>query len=374
MKILHINCNYMDSWLHQNMIETLDRLEVESKVFVPLYQLNGHIVKPNANVNPAVCFRKWDRIAYGYKQNKIIKRIKADYNVTEFSCLHAYTLFTDGNVARSLYKEFNIPYVVAVRNTDVNDFFKRMIHLRSTGIKVMKDAKAIFFLSKAYYEKVINTYVPREIREEIIRKSHIVPNGIDDFWHDNINEEKNNLQHKFEEKKIRLIYAGGIDKNKNIGLTCKAKQYLENQGYDLSFCVIGKIKDKSVYEEIKSSVEYHKPKAKEELINFYRSADVFVMPSHTETFGLVYAEAMTQGLPVLYTKGQGFDGQFDDGLVGFSISDTDYTDVARKIVACIGDYDRLRNNCIQKVSKFKWDVICKEYVECYKKVVENIVD
>lgn len=58
MKVLHINCNYMDSWLHQNMIEALDRLEVESEVFVPLYQLKGHIVKPNANVNPAVCFKK----------------------------------------------------------------------------------------------------------------------------------------------------------------------------------------------------------------------------------------------------------------------------------------------------------------------------
>ena len=352
------------------MIEALDRLEVESEVFVPLYQLKGHIVKPNANVNPAVCFKKWDRIAYGYKQNKIIRKIKMDYNVTEFSCLHAYTLFTDGNVARSLYKEFHIPYVVAVRNTDVNDFFKKMIHLRYTGIKVMKDAKAIFFLSKAYFEKVINTYVPPKIRGDIIKKSYIIPNGIDDFWHNNINEDENSIQQKFDGKKIRLIYAGVIDKNKNIGLTCRAKNYLENQGYNISFCVVGKIKDKSAFDEIKNSVEYHKPKSKEELIDFYRSADVFVMPSHTETFGLVYAEAMTQGLPVLYTSGQGFDGQFEDGEVGFSISDTDHIDVARKIIDCMEDYDRLRDNCIQKVSKFKWDVICREYVDHYKKIID----
>lgn len=40
------------------------------------------------------------------------------------------------------------------------------------------------------------------------------------------------------------------------------------------------------------------------------------MPSHKETFGLVYAEAMSQGLPIIYTKNQGFDGQFPDGYVG----------------------------------------------------------
>lgn len=370
MKVLHINCNYMDSWLHQNMIETLDSMGIENKVFVPLYQLDGHVVKPNANVKPVVCFKKWDRIAYGYKQNKIISRIKVDYNIAEFSCLHAYTLFTDGNVARRLYREFNVPYVVAVRNTDVNDFFKKMIHLRSCGINVMKDAKAIFFLSKAYYEKVINTYVPKDIREEISKKSHIVPNGIDNFWHDNINKDKNSINQIDDEKKVRLIYAGGIDRNKNVELTCKAKNYLENHGYNVSLCVVGKIKDKRVFEEIKSSIEYHKPKTKEGLIGLYRSADMFVMPSHTETFGLVYAEAMTQGLPVLYTRGQGFDGQFEEGTVGFSVSDKDYIELASKIIACIKDYDRLRVNCIQKVSKFKWDIICKEYIDFYRKIVD----
>lgn len=365
MRILHINCNYMDSWLHQNMIETLDTFGVKSEVFVPLYQLEGHVVKVNDNVNPAVCFKKWDRIAYYHKQSKIINRVKADYNITEFSCFHAYTLFTDGNVARTLHKEFNIPYVVAVRNTDVNDFFKKMLHLRSVGIDVMKDAKAIFFLSKSYYEQIIYTYVPSEYREEIIKKSHIIPNGIDDYWHNNINGNRSEVILNGK-KNIRIIYVGVINKNKNIKLTCKAKKYLEKLGYSVSFSVVGKIKDKRIYHEIKKSIDYHEPRSKEKLIELYRNSDVFVMPSHTETFGLVYAEAMTQGLPVIYTHNQGFDGQFEDGIVGYSVSDIDYVDVANKIIACIEDYERLRSNCIKKVSKFKWENICKEYIKYYK--------
>ena len=58
---------------------------------------------------------------------------------------------------------------------------------------------------------------------------------------------------------------------------------------------------------------------KEELIKLYRDSHIFTMPSITESFGLVYAEAMTQALPVVYTKGQGFDGQFPDGEVGYSV-------------------------------------------------------
>src|SRR5690606_19135661 len=40
---------------------------------------------------------------------------------------------------------------------------------------------------------------------------------------------------------------------------------------------------------------------KEELIRIYRDCHLFVMPSRNETFGLVYVEAMLQGLPILYT-------------------------------------------------------------------------
>ena len=40
----------------------------------------------------------------------------------------------------------------------------------------------------------------------------------------------------------------------------------------------------------------------------------FCLPSHAETFGLVYVEAMSQGLPIIY-EGQGFDKQFQDGEV-----------------------------------------------------------
>lgn len=44
---------------------------------------------------------------------------------------------------------------------------------------------------------------------------------------------------------------------------------------------------------------------KTKIIDVYRDSDIFVMPSKFETFGLVYVEALTQGLHLIYTKGQG---------------------------------------------------------------------
>ena len=88
------------------------------------------------------------------------------------------------------------------------------------------------------------------------------------------------------------------------------------QGYNVKLYSSWKIEDKKIYKKLKINhllIILHLYQRKN-LIEFIGENDIFVMPSINETFGLVYAEAMSQGLPVIYTKGQGFDKQFNDGL------------------------------------------------------------
>ena len=79
---------------------------------------------------------------------------------------------------------------------------------------------------------------------------------------------------------------------------------------------------------------------KDELLKEYRLNDIFVMPSKTETFGLVYAEAMSQGMPIIYTKNQGFDGQFCEGYVGYHVKYNDYRYIAKKISRIYSEYKK----------------------------------
>ena len=46
-----------------------------------------------------------------------------------------------GGIALKLKREKNIDYVVSVRNSDVNVFFKNIFYLRRIGIQIMKEAK-----------------------------------------------------------------------------------------------------------------------------------------------------------------------------------------------------------------------------------------
>lgn len=367
MKILHINCNYIGTTLHQIMIEKLSNLGLENKVYVPTFDVNTSVIIPNQNVIVSECFKKWDRIIFDYKQKKISNDIQSKIKISEFDCIHAYTLFSDGNIAMKLSKKYGVPYVVAIRNTDVNTFFKMMIHLRSRGVEIMRNAAAIFFLSESYCEEVFEKYIPKKYYVELKNKTHIIPNGIDDFWLKNKLREK--LKSEFN-KEIKLLYVGKIDKNKNIQTTQKVVNVLRKKGYNISLSVVGKIVDKNEFKKIikDKSTRYTTPKSKEELIKIYRNNDIFIMPSFKETFGLVYAEAMSQGLPIIYTKNQGFDKQFKEGLVGYHVDPNQIQNIVENVIKIIKNYENLSRNSVKYVEYFNWNKICKKYYSIYKKV------
>ena len=94
------------------------------------------------------------------------------------------------------------------------------------------------------------------------------------------------------------------------------------------------------------------------------------MPSFTETFGLVYAEAMSQALPVIYTKNQGFDAQFNEGTVGFHVDPHNKDEIVEKIIKIIDNYDAISNNCVKSVDKFDWRGITNRYTKIYEEIID----
>ncbi len=148
MKILHINCNFEGTKLHKNLVVKLNSLGVENHIFCPVSDKTYY--NDDIKLNVTKTFNKIDRILFKYKNMKITNKILELYNISDFNIIHAHTLFTDGYNAYKLNKKYNIPYVVTIRNTDINTFFKYMIHLRSLGNKILLNASKVIFLSNSY--------------------------------------------------------------------------------------------------------------------------------------------------------------------------------------------------------------------------------
>ena len=373
MNIFQIANGYFSNKLYPTFFGCLSQLGVEQKIYVPMNKNDTQAPRKEEIPNGVIVskhFSDFDRVVFFRKQQCMLRHIEKSYDLNNIDLVHAHTVFSNGYLAYRIWKKYRIPYVVAVRNTDINTFFRYMLHLRGVGIKILLEAKKVFLLSNSYRDILLKQFVPQKYREEIANKIVVIPNGMDSYWLENIYYEKEyvSICSRFANKQIHLVYAGAIDKNKNIEETCNAIDFLKNKGWTVKFSVAGRIVDQTVFSEIKDKIDYLGVLTKETLLPVYREADIFVMPSFTETFGIAYIEAMSQGLPVIYTKGQGFDTQFEEGQVGYHYIIGDPEKLADLIVNITKDYRVLSGNSIKGVNRYDWTIIseqyCKLYLEC----------
>lgn len=368
MNILHINLNFYESSLYAKFNESLLKHGCNSHVLFPTLRNYEQTKYPSYLLIKKI-LNKSDRYFFKRRNKKVVNLIENENIIHKYDLLHAHSLFSNGNIAYTLKKRYGVPYIVAVRNTDINHFFKKRILLRKLGIEILRNAEKIIFISKPYKDLLINKYIPYKFRNEISNKIKVIPNGIDEYWHKNkYYRTKNRIT-----SPIKILSVGVIDKNKNILTSIKACEILiSNKNMDVQLTVVGDVKDYSILKKIKKHkfVKHVPAVTKEKLIQYYRNSTLFLMPSIKETFGLVYAEAMSQGLPVLYSKGQGFDEQFKNGVVGYAVEKISPNDIAEKILLTLESYQEISKKCIDSVSKFDWDKISKKYIEIYTEILQ----
>ncbi|MFD2684886.1 D-inositol-3-phosphate glycosyltransferase [Streptomyces phyllanthi] len=82
-------------------------------------------------------------------------------------------------------------------------------------------------------------------------------------------------------------------------------------------------------------VMFRPPVGQAQLADWYRAASVLVMPSHSESFGLVAVEAQACGTPVIAAEVGGLPVAVRDGVSGFLVPGHDPADYARALRACV---------------------------------------
>ena len=364
MKVLHINSYYSTSNFYYNLYQKQYENNMNIQVYVPVSkEYRNKTLNLGDYAKVSYCYKKYDRLIFSIKHKKIYQDIIKSYQSMDFDIIHAHSLFSNGYISLKLKKKYNIPYIVAVRNTDLNIFFKRMIHLRKLGLEILKEAEKIIFISESYKDQLLTQYIPQTMYDKLEEKSEVIPNGVDDFW----------LKNKPKSKKItpkscvQIIYVGVINKNKNIQTTVEAIKILRKRGINTKFTIVGDIKDEKIYSKLNKLdfISFVPRKNKNELLSIYRENHIFIMPSIYETFGLVYVEAMSQGIPIIYSKNQGFDKQFKEGLVGYSVDCYNSDQIANRIIDILNDYEIISEQCINNSNRFSWDKLADRYEKIY---------
>jgi glycosyltransferase involved in cell wall biosynthesis len=95
------------------------------------------------------------------------------------------------------------------------------------------------------------------------------------------------------------------------------------------------------------------------LKKYYAAADVTVVPSYYEPFGIVPIESMACGTPVIASRIGGLQFTVEDGITGYLVPPKDYRTIAKRIRGIFTDVDlrmKLTSNSIENINKhFSWD-------------------
>jgi D-inositol-3-phosphate glycosyltransferase len=112
-------------------------------------------------------------------------------------------------------------------------------------------------------------------------------------------------------------------------------------------------------------VRFLPPQRSEELADHYRAADVAVVPSHNESFGLVALEAQACGTPVVAAAVGGLCTAVDDGVSGLLVAGRDPDDYAAAIRGVLARRELLAAGARRHATAFSWDRTTDSLVDAY---------
>jgi len=369
---LHICSDFAKQKIYTQLVNHLELAGVSQIVYAPVRTTEESEFVPTNFDNIKYYFnhilRPHHRFFFRTKVRKVVKNLSSVVDLSKIDMIHAHFLFSDGAVAFQLKQKLKIPYIVSVRNTDIYTFMRYRPDLFWLVYAILREASHVIFLSPAYKTIFLNLLNIRS-RSLVNNKSVIVPNGVDSEW---LKAVPSNSPDNPDV--LRLLFVSDFSKNKNIAGLLKAVSLL-SQNQPVLLTLVGDGGDgEELVMKLLSLPEYNfveylgRINDMAPLRKVYRDHDILVVPSFRETFGVVYIEALSQGLPIIYSRGQGVDGYFTPGTVSESVDPNDPVDIANKIIKLKERRWSMREECILQAKQFNWFRIAG----IYKKIYSNV--
>ncbi|WP_304284663.1 glycosyltransferase [Porphyromonas endodontalis] len=369
-QILHITNDFSGSRVYNQLVQAIDLQGVRQSIFTTIrekgewgkntvdFTTKGSAIHYSDNWTP------WHRVSFRHKAKSNYKHLLQVINPLKIKHVHAHTLFSDGVLALKLKKDYGIPYTVTIRNTDINIFMRFMWHTWGIGRSVIENANRVVCIAPAHIERVKQwSACPIVFTNKVIN----IPNGVNRYWLEHLSCKQNLPQQK---DSFNLLYMGNFSSNKNLPRLMQSVLKLKETREGLKLHIIGgegcDTDRVEAYAKKYPQVFnlYGIVQDKNKIRSIMRQCQIFTMPSLTETFGLVYVEALSQGLPILYTKGEGVDGFFSPSYGEFC-NPRSIQDISKKIEKMLIHYEDYSIEEEYLRSHFDWDLIGNKYLQIF---------
>jgi glycosyltransferase involved in cell wall biosynthesis len=312
---------------------------------------------------PKAYFLASSGIHMHYSIKKLVEKL---WHVFPFDLIHAHMVLPDGYAGMLLSMDYNKPLIVTIRGMDIDYNAKNNLRCFKSMIRVFNKASQIISPSIQLSNKLKYNFniIPININ-----------NGIDPK---EIYCGKSKLYQKYRNCRI-LLSVSRLLKSKGIDYNLYAIKKLITKFKRIVYLIVG---DGSQCKYLKNlvrdldlikNVEFIGHLSHEKVMEYMSICEIFSMPSWQETFGLVYAEAMAHGKPIVGCEGQGVDGIVKNGETGMLAKPKDVDSLVEALNYLLSNPNKAKSMGERArklvLENYTWEKNAEKTINIYKEAI-----
>ena len=304
-------------------------------------------------------------------------------NLYKFDIVHIHGLYRfPPTYAARLARQKNVPYVITPHGS-LDPF---LYPTSSRSVRLKRIYERLFDLPNLHGASAIH-YTADEERERasflsLRAPSFIVPNGLDWSRYRELPEWGEMRERWGWDMKPLILFLGRIHFKKGLDLLIPAFDALLKKVTEAQLAIVGpenddfgrKVRDWVRERRLESSVHFVGSLEGRDVVQAYVDADVFVLPSYTENFGMTVAEAMACKLPVVISDQVNIHAEVANAGAGI-VTRCDVDEVAQAMESLLLDADRrdemgeAGRRLVQE--RYTWPAIVEALTREYETVIER---
>lgn len=320
--------------------------------------------------------------------------MKALKDYSSLDLIHLHTAKRTGGIVRHIARKRRIPYVVSLHGgvfdvpgeeaaswtapTEGKYEWGKLLGWWVGSRRVFYDAATIICVGEKERAEIQKQFPDKKVIH--------LPNGVAPEKFSNGNGAVFRRKHGIDEKAFVLLTVGRIDPQKNQMLAVNMLLELIKINPDIHLLLIGHITNDEYHIRIADAVKANGLEnrvtiipginsASSDLADAYKAANIFLLPSIHEPFGIVILEAWASGLPVLASRVGGvpsFVEDQQDGLLFESGNEEDFINTFRALLNSPQKAREMAEAGKKKaMEKYSWDRITSQLIKTYDEAIHE---
>jgi phosphatidylinositol alpha 1,6-mannosyltransferase len=282
----------------------------------------------------------------------------------------------NGILGAVLANHFHLP-LAASWHTNLHEYAARRANWllcripedRRQSVADTIENSALYFTARFYSIAQIlfapNLGLCRLLEKETGRPCHLMQRGVNTQIFSPMHRQRQPGDNTFV-----LGFVGRLSVEKNVSLLADVQQQLTARGIDnFRFLIVGHGAEEAWLREHLPGAEFPGVLRGEALSRAYANMDLFVFPSHTDTFGNVVLEALSSGVPAIVTPDGGPPSIVRQGETGLIARDEDFAGAVASILADPALHAHMRQEARKDGLSASWDAVFEDVYDSYRTIL-----